>query len=88
MSSGHQDPTYSVGELLAAADWACAHNDVETLGHIARQLAAQFAGHLHDELLGIARQVARDDARAARSWTDMRVRLHDLLCDRSTLHRT
>jgi hypothetical protein len=86
MNTATHPPAYSVGELLAAADWACAHGDVETVGYIARQLAEQFSGHLHDELLSISRSYPLGDAKAAKSWTDLRVRLHEKLCTERTRH--
>lgn len=91
MHTSH-DPkhAYSIGELLTSADWACAHGDAETVGHIARQLADCVEdGSLHDELIVVADRYIADDEGASESWTELRARLHTLLCEPgydSTVH--
>lgn len=69
-------PTFShaVGELCLGADWACAHGDLETLGHVAGRLAVLLREHptLHAELLDLERKCYLDAEGAMRAWMSVK----------------
>lgn len=49
-------------------DWACAHGDLSTLGHISRCLADYTRNSLHRELLVLAELCHHDPELATAAW--------------------
>ena len=70
---------HEIGKLCLGGDWACAHGDLETLGHIAQSLTAYAHEPLHCELLALADLCRCDSDRATAAW----VRLKELMQARS-----
>jgi hypothetical protein len=70
-------PLHTVGELCAGADSACAHGDLETLGHFAGRLAELSREHpsLHQSLTELGRLCRFDAERAMRLWMRLKRQL-------------
>ncbi len=69
----------SVGSLLVAADWACAHGHAGTLAHVLTQLCGCVHGDLSAELREVAEQCCQGSARAWERWGELQPRLRDQL---------
>lgn len=69
----------SVGSLLVAADWACAHGQAGTLAHVLTQLCHCVHGGLSVELREVAEQCCQGSARAWERWGELQPRLRDQL---------
>ena len=59
---------HAIGQLCVGGDWACAHGDLETLGHIAKRLAERAQESLHGELVLLAELCRRDADSAVAVW--------------------
>lgn len=57
-----------IGELCVGGDWACANGDLETLGHIAHELAAYTHEPLHCKLAVLADMCRDDPEQAVAAW--------------------
>ena len=63
-------------DLLVGGDWACAHNEIGTLRHVAGTLALVEGGEVRDQLLEIERLCVEDSEAALGRWCAIRERLH------------
>lgn len=75
MSVNRAAATRTIGELCVGGDWACANGDLETLGHLARELARYAREPLHCELVVLADMCRDDPDQAVSTW----MRLKELL---------
>ena len=74
MIPNNSTPTESrrIGQLCFGGDWACAHGDLETLGHIANLLAETASEPLHCELASLADLCRRDPDVATAVWVRLK----------------
>ena len=66
------DPVRAVGDLLAGGDWASAHGDFGTLGHVAGLLADRVAEPLCCECREICACCCTDPDAASARWARVR----------------
>ena len=59
-------------DLVVGGDWACAHNNIGTLRHVAGTLAREEGGELRDRLLEIERLCVDDSEAALGGWCAVR----------------
>ncbi len=60
---------------MVGGDWACAHNNIGTLRHVAGTLARVEGGEVRDQLLEIERLCVEDSEAALGRWCAVRERL-------------
>ena len=66
----------NANRLVVCGDWAIAHGDVEGLGQIAHELAANATGALRGDLLEVARLCHRNEDLAVRRWFEIHAQLN------------
>ena len=62
-------------DLVVGGDWACAHNNIGTLRHVAGTLARSSGGEVRAQLLEIERLCLDDSEAALGRWCAVRDKL-------------
>ena len=70
---GQDERSHLIGVLCVGGDWACAHGDFETVGHLTRRLAGLVGEPIHCELTALAEVCTTDPRRAVDAWTEAKI---------------